>query len=217
MQSVLIVNTAATTYDLTTLAAVKSELNLVTTAEDAKLSTWISQASNACASYCDRVFGQETVTETFRQKFSYPLRSSQQTRGLETMLLTRTPVSAIVSITQDGTLLTQDVDYQLDPAEGILYRLDSTTDTLMSWYFGKLTVNYTGGYALVGSLPHNIERACISTVVSFRAASGRDSTVKQESIPGVLETQYWVGGIGDNGTLTPDVTALLDPFRNIGV
>jgi hypothetical protein len=216
MQSVLIINTVATTYDLTTLATVKAELGLTTTAEDANLAIWISQSSNACAAYCDRVFGLETVTETFRNKFSYFIRNDQNYLNVDYLLLTRTPVVSIASFVQDGAALIQDVDYQLDPDTGKLYRLDAN-DNLTSWRFSKIVIQYNGGYALVGNLPHNIERACISQVVNTRASAGRDNTVKQESIPGVLETQYWVGTIGQNGALTPDVTALLDPYRNIGV
>jgi hypothetical protein len=213
MQSVLIINTPATTYDLTTLATVKAELGLATTAEDVNLATWITQSSNACAAYCDRVFGEETVTETFRNRFNFVYRHENK---LPSILLKRNPITAI-TVTEDGTPLARDVDFQLDPDEGIIYRLDSNSDALTSWSFNKLVVNYTGGYALVGNLPHNIERACISQVVNTRASAGRDNTVKQESIPGVLETQYWVGTIGQNGALTPDVTAMLDPYRNIGV
>lgn len=214
MQSVLTINTVASTYDLTTLATVKAELGITTTTEDTNLATWISQASNACASYCNRVFGLETVTETFRNKFQYPF-SDNNRRNVSIVMLTRTPVVSIVSITEDGIALVQDTDYQLDPEEGILYRLDS--DSLTNWYFKKLVVNYTGGYALVGTLPHNIERACITQVKAIRAGGSRDPNVKSESIPGVLSTTYFSPGANDNGALVPDVTALLDPYRNVSV
>lgn len=213
MQSVLVVNTAAVSKDLTTLATVKAECGITDTSEDANIETWIDQASDACAAYCNRVFGQETVTETFRNRFNFVYRHENK---LPSILLQRNPITAI-TVTEDGTVLVQDVDFQLDGTEGIIYRLDPNTDALTNWSFNKLVVNYTAGWLLMGTLPFNIERACISQVVNTRASAGRDNTVKQESIPGVLETQYWVGTIGQNGALTPDVTALLDPYRNIGV
>lgn len=216
MQSVLIVNTAAASYDLTLLATVKAEIGLTTTAEDTKLATWIKQASGACAAYCNRVLIAETVTETFRNKTSYPLRNDSF-RNVDKIVLVRNPVVSITSIVLDGVTLVADVDYQLDPAEGIIYRLDPSNDSLSYWYFKKLVVTYSGGYVLGTTLETNIERACISYVVMLRSSAGRDASVKQESIPGVLETQYWVGGIGENGALSPDVTALLDPYRNVSI
>lgn len=215
MQSVLIVNTPATSSDLTILANVKAELSLITTAEDVNLATWITQASGACAAYCNRTFGLETVTETFRNRFSYIYR--QFDNRVEKILLVRNPVVAINSIVQDGTPLVQDVDYQLDPEEGILYRLDPTTDAITHWGFSKLVVNYSGGYQLIGSLPYNVERACITQVKAIRGNASRDQQVKSETIPGVLTTAYWSAGANENGALEPEVTALLDPFRNVSV
>jgi hypothetical protein len=216
MNSVLTVNTVATTYDLTTLATVKAELGLTTTAEDTNLATWITQASAACAAYCNRVFGLETVTEVFRNKFLYPFRSDNY-RNIASIILTRTPVTSLDVLTQDGVILAADVDYQLDPEEGLIYRLNSSDDSLSQWYFKKLVVNYKGGYALVGTLPHNIERACITQVQAIRASASRDPNVKSENLPGVLSTTYWSPGANDNGALAPEVTALLDPYRNVSV
>lgn len=216
MISVLTINTPATTYDLTTLATVKAELGLTTTAEDVNLATWITQASAACAAYCNRVFGLETVTEVFRNKFLYPFRNDNY-RNIVSVMLTRTPLVSMLTLTQDGVVLVQDVDFQLDKEEGLIYRLDPSDDSLTNWYFQKLTANYTGAYALVGSLPHNIERACITQVQAIRASASRDPSVRSENIPGVLSTTYWTAQPGDNGALEPAVTALLDPYRNVSV
>lgn len=215
MQSILIVNTAAVSKDLTILANVKAECGITGTAEDANIETWIDQASSACSSYCNRVFGKETVTETFRNRFSYLDRNANRA---DSILLSRNPVTAIISVTQDNTLLTQDVDYELDPTEGILYRLDSNQNSIQ-WSFSKLAVNYTAGWDLLGTLPQAIERACISHVKALRSSADRDPNVKQESIPGVLETSYWIGGPpgSTTGALSTEVTGLLDPFRNVGV
>jgi hypothetical protein len=217
MQSVVLtVVTPAPSFDLTTLATVKAELGLLTTAEDVNLALWITQASAACAAYCNRVFASETVIETFRNRFNFRFRNDSTNR-VDAIRLERYPVTSIVSMTEDAIPLVVDVDYQLDASTGMMYRLDATNDAIMQWDFQKLAVQYAGGYALLGALPYNIERACITAVEVFRSSAARDARVKQESIPGVLETQYWVGASGDDGALPPDVTAMLDPFRNVWV
>lgn len=213
MQSFIVVNTAANSQDLTVLATVKAECGITTTTEDANIETWIDQASSACSAYCNRVFGKETVTETFRNRFSYLDRNANRA---DTILLSRNPVTVIVSVTQDNTVLTENVDFEVDYTEGIMYRLDSNQNSVQ-WSFSKLVVNYTAGWDLLGTLPDSIERACISHVKALRSSADRDPNVKQESIPGVLETSYWIGQIGSNGALSPEVTSLLDPYRNVGV
>lgn len=214
LQSVLIVNTPATSSDLTILSNVKAELGLTITAEDANIETWIDQASAACAAYCNRVFGLETVTETYRNRFNFIYRHEG---AIEKIILVRVPVVSVISIVEDGTALVQDVDYELDPEEGILYRLDPSSDSLIRWSFNKLTINYSGGYLLIGSLPFNIERACITQVKAIRGNAARDPQVKSETIPGVLTTAYWSAGANENGALEPEVTSLLDPYRNVSV
>jgi hypothetical protein len=66
MNSILTVTTPASSYDLTALATVKTELGITDNTENDKLRTWITQASIIAASYCRRVFARETLTETFR-------------------------------------------------------------------------------------------------------------------------------------------------------
>jgi hypothetical protein len=214
MQSVLIVNTAASSYDLTTLAKVKAELGLPTpSSEDANLATWITQASAACATYCKRVFGLEVVTETFRNHWNI-FRDGNR---VDEIKLSRFPIVTIVSIVEDSIPLVVDIDYWQD-SEGILYRLD-TNDSVKRWCFKKLVVNYSGGYALpaLPSYVANLERACINQVQALRSGAGRDPAIRSENINGVLQTTYASPSSSDNGALDPSVTALLDPFRNITV
>lgn len=213
MKTVLIVNTAADSYDLTVLATVKAELGITTTVEDANIETWIDQASAACAAYCDRVFAQETVTETFRNRFSFVYRTENRVDSIQ---LARNPVTAILSIVCDSVALVQDVDYELDPTEGILYRLDGN-DNIIQWCFAKLVINYTGGWELLGTLPFNIERACIAQVKSIRSDATRDTSIKSETIPGVLSQTFVTANNADSASLDPIAAGLLEPFRNIGV
>lgn len=198
----LTVVTAATSQDLTALATVKDELGLTDNSQDEKLKRHIHQASAMCAKYCDRVFGSEEVTETFRQTSGQPILS-----------LSRYPVSEISEINLDGEEVDAD-DYEVDEDSGLLYSLSD--DVRGDWGSGKIEVTYTGGYELLSGLPHDIEQACIKLVKALFHGASRDPTVKSEDIPGALSQTFWVGGIGDNGALPPDVTALLDPYRRLG-
>lgn len=208
MHSIVTVVTPAASVDLTTLATLKAELGITTTGEDTQLGTWIGQASAACEAYCNRTFARETLRETFRN----PSLGAR----FASIPLKKYPVTAIASVVEDGVTLTVDTQYEVSD-NGLLYRLDAQAD-ISTWQFSKLVVTYTAGYVLVGDLPRNIERACLSLAKVLRSSSTRDSLVKTESIPGVLDTTYWVGGMpGSVGNMPPDVAALLDPFKEVSV
>lgn len=211
MQTNLTVLTPADSYDLTVLDTVKSELNITDTSQDAALSVLITQASGECAAYCSRVFGRETVQETFRADAIERQRQEVQ----EKFILRRYPLESVTSVVIDGETL--DPTLYESENDGSLYRLDSSGNEI-SWRFRKLVVVYVGGYELLGGLPSSIERATINLVKLMQSATSRDPLVKQESIPGVGEWQYWVGGIpGSVGNLPPDIQAMLDPYRWISV
>jgi len=200
--SILTVTTQATSRDLTVLDTVKSELDITDASQNEKLARMITQASGMLAERCNRVFAQETVSEQFRLTVSS-----------ETLKLTRYPVSVIASIVENGTALVA-ADYELDGPSGILKRLSSDTPTC--WPSGKITVAYTAGYLLLDNVPHSLERACIVLVKSMFHAAARDPLVKGESVPGVQDTQYWVGAVGDAG-LPPEVEEAISYFREPSV
>jgi hypothetical protein len=207
MQSILTVVTPADSVDLTILANVKAELGITGTAEDSTIETWIDQASAACTAYCNRVFAEETVAETFRN------RDGERTRVI---LLDRFPVTDVTSVVEDGTTLTENTDFEVDPATGRVYRLSSDLD--VDWSFSKLVVTYTGGYALLGALPYNVERACIGLVKLLRANATRDPSLRSENILSGLYSYTLFNPSSDYVAGLPgDVEALLAPYRNITV
>jgi hypothetical protein len=209
MQSIVNVVTPASSYDLTDLATVKAELKITDGTQDTQLSAWITQASGEIASYCNRKFLKETIKQTFRVLF---VRGLQRER-FEQIVLARSPVSAISSVVMDSNTL-DTTDYEYDD-EGILYRVDSGHN--VRWFFERLEVTFDAGYDFA-KLPAPLGRACISLVTMLRSNSARDPLVKQESVPGVGEVQYWVGGIpGTVGNLPPDIQAMLDPYRSVSV
>lgn len=208
MKSVLTVVTPAESVDLTVLANVKAELGISTTAEDVNLETWIDQASGVITGACNRVFGKETVTESFRNRV--PLIEPER------IVLRRTPVTSITSVVENGTTLVEDTDYEIDYDSGIMTRLSGDYET--RWSFRTLVVTYAGGYDLLGTLPIAIEKATIVLVKQFRSAANRDPLLKSEEIPGVLTQTFWVGGTGDKSNGIPhEVETLIAPYRDIAV
>lgn len=205
MKSTLTVTGPATSRDLTVLETVKSELGITDNANDERLSRWISQASGMIESYCRRVFAAETVTEVFRINAS-----------IEELTLSRFPVRSVALVSVDGVALESD-DYEIDKINGILSRLDSDGDDTICWPYGKLLVSYSAGYELLQELPQDIERACLELVKLMSSSSSRDPLAKRIEIPGIRTVDYWVGSLGSNGAMPPQVVAALDPYRNVRV
>jgi hypothetical protein len=212
MNSVLSVVTPAYSVDLTVLANVKAELGITVTTDDANLETWIDAASALITTSCNRVFGSETVLETFRVRGSY----STQWPTHEKVTLDRTPVTAFTSVIENGNTLVEGTDFECDRESGIMTRLSG--DYSRRWDFRTLAVTYTGGYELLGTLPLPLERAAITLVKQYRSAASRDPLLKAEEIPGVLSQSWWVGSTGDKSTGVPqEVETLIAPYRHIAI
>lgn len=201
------VSVAAASIDLTLLATVKTELGITDTGLDAWLATQITQASQAAATYCNRVFAQETLLDYFRLDC-----------GADKLLLSRIPVASITTVVEDGVTLTA-ADYELEASTGFLWRLDGA-DNRSCWAAAKIVVTFIAGYELLATLPPDIERAAIILVKQAYFAKQRDPLVKGETveIPGVetRRSDFWVGSVpGDNGGIPLEAQALLDPYRII--
>jgi hypothetical protein len=208
MRSILTVSTAATVRALTTLARVKSELQITNNEKDEIITTRISEASTTLETYLRRVLARETVVETIR------LQAGDG--AAECLNLKRWPVASITSIMEDDVAVDSE-EYELEPAAGIIYRLDAS-GYRSSWFFCKsIILTYVAGYLLPAEtsrdLPADIELAAVKLVTGQHLSSGRDPLVKMEEIPGVMRQEFWVGSIPDASSLPPDVTALVEPYR----
>lgn len=188
----------ATSSRLTTLDAVKRELSIAGTSEDARLLAYIDQASIAIADYLGRPLGEETVVETLR----LPASS-------EVIMLSRWPVSAVTSIVEDGTTLAA-ADYEID--RSFVYRLSD--DERIRWPAVKVVLTYVAGYALPDGVPAAIERAATQLVVAMSASRGRDPALRSESVEGV-GSQSWLDPRNGGGPLPDGVVALLNPYREV--
>lgn len=217
MQSILSVTVPADSFDLTTVATVRAVAGITEAqVSDANMETLIQQASGICADYCDRVFGLETVSETFRLGW--------RDGGCDPLILSRRPVASIASVDVDGAAIDAS-NYEIDYARGLVQRLSSDQPT--SWGGNKITVVYTAGYELLDALPYGIERACIELIRGWwtsGSTGGRDTSVRRESveIPGVrtIQQEYFAAGAsaGTSADAVPaNVAELLNPHREIFV
>lgn len=198
----------ATTQDLTTLETARVELDIpeADTSQDAQIQRMIHEVSSIVATYCNQVFGEEMVEETF-----WPESCCEH---IQTIVLDRMPVTSVIEATLDGTELGTG-DFQLDEQKGILYRLRDM-GCCCSWsIFREFKITYTAGYPLLDGLPFAIERATLILMKDQFLAIGRDPNLRSESIPGVHS--YTFAGGGGRSPVTTEVAALLDSFRNYSI
>lgn len=218
MRSIIAVTTPATDVNLTTLTNVKLDLGITDGKSDQRIKAWIAQASGIAVRYCDRPLAKETVTETFRQtghQREYLWRDSVSSHaghsgGTNGLRLTRYPIIGVDSVAVDGTLIDPS-QYEFDETE--LYRLtaDGHPD---AWRFGKsIVVAYAAGYEIpIVAAYADLERAVISMVRDFRAATFRDDPfLKSRETVGVSRLEWWIP-IAASLVLPPEISGLLDPF-----
>lgn len=204
MRSILSVTTAATVTALTTLERLKQELDISVSTYDSLLRAKIKEATsdiNARA-WADPL---ETVTQTF-----------WDVGCEEYLILRRRPNVSISSITVDDVATT---DYRIDPETGLLYCLD-TSDYPTFWVSCKsIAVVYSAGYIMPGQANANLEpaleAAAIELLQSYWQSRGRDPLIKSESVPDLGEVSYWVGAVGEAGSLPPGVETKIAPFRRV--
>jgi hypothetical protein len=189
----LTVTTPAESYDLTLLATVKSELGITDRSEDVNLARWITQASGEVSKRLNRVFAQETVSETFR----FTCRQ-------DGLLLSRFPVTEIASIVENETTLTA-ADYELVAQTGELNRLRN--DRTWHWPSGKIVVTYTAGFAAIGDLPEGVERLALIFVNQYRYAAERDPLLRSETTDGAGSSSYFDAGS------SPEAENLIEKLR----
>ena len=199
------VTTAASSYDLTTLEAVKAELGLTDAKNDAVLKRYIAGASAAAAQYCGRVFPLEAVEDQI-----WPARAgSPLSSAFEKLQLSRWPVTEILSLTDDGVAKDEDADFVVDRASGLLTRLDGS-GRQCRWGSAPKVVSYKAGY---GTIPADLEDAVIRMVKGRWLARGRDPNLKSQDIPGVLSQTWWIATGSESGNMSPDIADLLDNYR----
>lgn len=153
------VTAQAATYNLVTLAAAKTELEITGTEDDAWLTSAIPQISKAIKHYCQRVFQVEALTDTFY--VDRRSRAHQRTDDGDVLQLTRFPVLGVTSVTEtlpDGTVntLVLDTDYVRNDRIGQLVRLNSDTGFPGHWRGAIIAVQYQAGQGSFASENYTI-------------------------------------------------------------
>ena len=199
----------------TELATVKEELGISGVDEDARLTRMIAVASAAIDSYCNQKFHyQEAIEEKLASA------------GSHILMVSRTPLVAISSITYDGAGV-QASDYEIyDNKAGLIYGHYGCLHTghrqrSLSMPHGpnprKLyTVTYSGGYKLPGDaerdLPYDIEQACLELVKSYyRAPTSPD--IKREEVPDVYSVEYRDTSASQVAGMPSQVASMLNPYK----
>lgn len=194
----LTVTTPAVTSDLTILATLKTELQILDTAQDAYLADLIRQASDAIARFCCRTtFGREDLLQTERLGW-----------GASVIILDRDINPAIITVTEAGTLLDA-AEWELDGS--MLYRL--CDDARWHWAHGKTVIAYSAGYNTLADLPHDLERACLEVCKAWWFARDRDPMLRSEAQEDIGSASY-IANV-EMGGLPPQVEAMLAPYRVI--
>jgi hypothetical protein len=167
MQSTIEVIVPAASIDLMSLDELKIALNITSTVSDPLLAGIITRVSAEVAAYCNnRVFGYETVVETFTEI------PSDKTR----LFLARYPIplddTGITSITVNGAA----VGYP----DGLL--LDSLWGKLTlpgGAYVEQTVIEYSGGYILPDEAPPALKQAAVMLMREAYYATVRgDATVR---------------------------------------
>lgn len=215
MRSILAVTDPAPRPRFTTLARIKSELDIAGGESDAILHAKLEEASSDIQLALGYRVPREDNVETFRhdnQSELHYLCALFVPGAIDYLFLRRKHVVSITAVVLDGDTLDPS-EYTLDGDTDALIRLD-TSGYPCPWLFCKsIVVSYSAGYILPGNsgadLLPTIESAVIELVSQYWASKGQNPLVKMESIPGVVQYDYWVGATGDPGQLPPQVLAKL--------
>lgn len=122
----------------------------------------------------------ETLTETFRLKAAQSM-----------LVLSRRPLVAITSVVEDSDTLDTD-EYEIDGYQ--LRRLDGD-DNPSIWTASKVVVVYRAGWATV---PDDLKLAAAKLAGLLWSEGSRiDPNLRRESIPGVIDREWWVGPADD--------------------
>ncbi len=213
MRSILTVLQATDVRDFVSLDVAKDELAIKGNDDDTRLQRWIADASGLIEGHIGFAVAREQVQEIMRRDRG----SAAIVRNAAPEILRRFPVVSIDGVSEDGG---PDLDpslYEVDQDDGLLWRLYAA-GRRQAWRYSRLKIVYTAGLVLPDGISGKyrpLATACLELLKLRWASRDRDPTVKAETVPGVLETQYWIGSIGENGALPPNVLDMLELFREV--
>lgn len=179
----------ATASDLTTLATLKDHADITDTGLDAYLARQIRVASSWCVTQTGgRVFGRETVRDTFRNGGLETIMRDVYAvypREMRPVILSRDRLEpgAVLSVTLSGVVVDPAL-YSVNEIAGLVYRL--TPSGVVSNWSAAVTVTYVSGWVLPGepdpTLPDVIEDVCLDRATAAYYSRGRDPNVLRERV-----------------------------------
>lgn len=161
----------------------------------------------------------EMATELIEAEVGRPVddvteRTDRWTLGVgaskSPILLPRWPVSAVASVTEDGTTLTVDVDYLVDLEAGIVSRIYDANGWPYPWTAGKvIAVTYTP------AVPRGLRTLCAQAVArAFKA--GREYATKPAQLAGLRQLtigRWSATAREDTGQTAAEALSLTDAER----
>jgi hypothetical protein len=149
--------TPATTYDLMSLAEMKEVLNIASTdtSQDAELAIQITRFSDVISVTCNRVFGQETVAETWRGIASNRVFLTHFPASIGDIQTVECPRGSVIDPST----------WEFEEKSGKLELYASMSDPIV--------VTYTGGYLLPDGAPQALKQAMELMILEYRAMVAR--------------------------------------------
>lgn len=176
MRSTLRIVAPAASQDLINLDTLKLELGITDSSSDARLSQIITRASGVVTRISGRVWINEEVEEKFYFNFC---------ECVPALVLRRRPIITINSLTENGSALTEDVDFSIDAERGMLYRINFVHFVNGVPGSPSIVVDYNAGYTIGGSPPGNVpaivEQATIIMSKAYWFGGSRDPGIKSET------------------------------------
>jgi hypothetical protein len=196
MRPIVTVVEGAASRKLLDFVYVRDMLKLsATDISDAKLNDLIDEVSADIEGACNRGLVEETVSEEWRL-----------TRAERSLWLSRWPVGAVTSITENSNAALDTTFWQVDYDSGQLWRMDGA-DGRQNWFgidlryqsaaIGKVVIIYRAGYVPADdtgtNVPADLRAAALEVLRDRYFALGRDSYLRGEEIPGIIKYQYGFG------------------------
>lgn len=199
MISVFSVTSPATETSLLTVAELRAATGISDSGQDAALLALGRSASTAIARQCNVRADAGHPPTLLRETCSETIRWS----GCGPLMLSRVPVTSILSVTNDGTAVAETAYEAI--GRNLHYLV---SDDLSDWPAGKIVVTYVAGFE---TPPSDMKLAVSKLVTALHAETARDPSLKRDIVPGVQEYEYWVAPSGDP-LLTREIKDLLSPY-----
>jgi uncharacterized phiE125 gp8 family phage protein len=216
MESIVRIVTPPDSSILASLDDLRADLGITDGAQDPRLTKLLAEASAEFQTECKRVFGNQTIEQTFRQPVGF---HRHRAREADPLILDSFPVSSITSISEDGAAALAEADYEIDPASGEVWRLHD--DIRSPWCSAKIVVTYIAGYVLPNdedvNLPADIQSAVRELATASYYGAGVDPNVRQLEVAGVGSETRWVGNPNGGAPYPETIQRTIDRYQNLRV